>query len=163
MEILRDFIIKDIEVIVQLANNTNVSRYLTSRFPQPYTSKDAEWWVNIGSKVGISKAIEVNGKIGGVIGVTAGEYEHSRAAEVGFWLGEQYWGMGVATRAVEKMTEIIFESTEIVRLFAPVFSPNVGSMKVLKKCGYRLEGVFKNAAFKHEEFLDEHVFAKLKT
>jgi RimJ/RimL family protein N-acetyltransferase len=158
---LSDLEQRNIDVLVKLLNNKNVTKYLTSRIPQPYTTEDAEWWINTGSKTGITNAIQVDGYFAGVINVTAGEYENFRSAEIGYWLGEDYWGKGIATEAVEKMTNYVFSSTEIVRLFAPVFSPNIKSMRVLEKNGYIKEGIFKKSIFKSGEYFDEHLFAKV--
>ena len=159
--LLRDLKQQDTKLLVEFLNNINVTKYLSTRIPQPYTSQDAEWWVNKGSKTGITKAIEVNENFAGVIGVTIGEYENSRSAEIGYWLGEEYWGKGIATEAITEMTNDVFSSTEIIRLFAPVFSPNKASMRVLEKCGYTLAGVFKKAVFKNGEYFDGHLFEKI--
>lgn len=161
--IFRDFNQGDIEPLVKLLNNKNVTKYLTSRIAQPYTVQDAEWWVNTGSQVGIAKAIEVNGNFAGVISAIAGEHENSRSAEIGYWLGEEFWGKGIATEAIKKMTDHVFSNTGIVRLFAPVFSPNKKSMHVLEKCGYMQEGILKKAIFKNGQYLDEYLFAKINS
>jgi RimJ/RimL family protein N-acetyltransferase len=161
--ILRDFGKNDIESLVLYLNNKNVTKYLTSRIPQPYSIDDAKWWVITGSKEGITKAVEVNGKFVGSIGATAGEFESNRSAEIGYWLEENSWGKGIASEAVIKMTEYVFANTNIVRLYAPVFSPNKASMRVLEKCGYQLEGVLRKAIFKNGIFLDEHLYAKISS
>ncbi|MCF6209368.1 MAG: GNAT family N-acetyltransferase [Gammaproteobacteria bacterium] len=158
---LRDFEQRDIEVLGKLLNNKNVTQYLTTRIAQPYTTQDAEWWVNTGSKAGIAKAIDVDGTLVGVISITIGDYENARSAEIGYWLGEDYWEEGIATKAVDKMTNYVFSNSEIVRLFAPVFAPNKESMHVLEKCGYIKEGIFKKSIFKGGKYLDEHIFAKI--
>ena len=62
-----------------------------------------------------------------------------------------------------EMTEYVFTKTNIVRLYAPVFSPNKASMRVLEKCGYQLEGILKKAIFKNDVFLDEHLYAKVSS
>lgn len=134
--VLRDFYENDIDSLVLFLNNENVTKFLTSRIPQPYTFDDAKRWVNTGSKEGFTKAIEVNGKYVGTIGVTAGQFESNRSAEIGYWLEENSWCKGIATEAVMEMTEYVFTKTNIVRLYAPVFSPNKASMRVLEKCGY---------------------------
>ena len=61
--------------------------------------EDAEWWVNTGSKTGITKEIEVNRYFADVISIAIGEYENPRSAEIGYWLGEELWGKGLATKA----------------------------------------------------------------
>ncbi len=163
MVVFRDFTQDDIEYLVNLLNNKNVTKYLTSRIAVPYTNQDAEWWVNVGSKTGIVKAIEIEKVFVGCISATPGEYENNRSAEIGYWLGENYWGKGIATESVQKMTKHVFTSTNIVRLFAPVFGQNKKSMNVLEKCGYIKEGVLKKAIFKNGEYIDEHLFAKINS
>ncbi len=158
---LRGFEIADTEHIIRHLNNEKVIKYLTTKIPYPYTANDASWWINTGSKEGITKAIDVHGKFAGVISVAIGEFQHSRSAEIGYWLGEEFWGKGVASEAVEQMTNQVFSSTEIVRLFAPVFDPNNASIRVLEKCGYELEGIFKKSVFKNGEFYNEHVYARV--
>ena len=161
--ILREFEQRDINSIVKHASNFNVSRYLTSKFPYPYKMEHAEWWVNVGSKIGLHKAIDINGECIGGIGVTFGEGEHLYTSQIGYWLGESHWGKGIATKALFIMTAEAFSGNKIVRLVAPVFSPNKASMRVLEKCGYILEGIMIKAAFKNDIFMDEHIYAKLNS
>ena len=163
MVVLRDFNQEDIGCLVELLNNKNVTKYLTSRISEPYTIQDAEWWINTGSKIGIVKAIEVDRVLVGCISAVAGEHESNRSDEVGYWLGENYWGKGIATDSVKQITSYVFSSTNIVRLFAPVFSQNINSMNVLEKCGYRQEGVLKKAIFKNGVYFDECLFAKINS
>ena len=161
---LRDFLDTDIDTIAKHANNFNVSRYMASRMPYPYTKEDAIWWVEIGSKeIGLNKAIDLDGECIGVVGVQFGEFELQYSAEIGYWIAEDYWGKGIGTEAVLKMTHNVFFDTNIVRLFAPVFGPNKASMRVLEKCGYTLEAIHRKAAFKNSEFMDEHVLVKFRS
>ena len=161
---LRDFVDSDIGSIAIYANNINVSRYMASRMPYPYTKDDAIWWVEIGSKEqGLNCAIDLDGQCIGVVGVRFGDLEQQFSAEIGYWIAEDHWGKGFGTEAVGKMTDYIFSETKTVRLAAPVFSPNMASMRVLEKCGYTLEAIHRKAAFKHDEFMDEHVYVKFRS
>lgn len=161
---LRDFIDSDIDSIATFANNFNVSQYLTSRMPYPYTLDDAKWWVEIGSREqGINYAIDLNGKCIGVVGARLGELELQYSAEIGYWIAEDHWRKGIGTEAVSKMTDYIFSETKTVRLSAPVYSPNKASMRVLEKCGYTLEAIHRKAVFKNAEFMDEHIFVKFRS
>ncbi|MEP5764961.1 MAG: GNAT family protein [Halieaceae bacterium] len=160
---LRDFEPGDSEALVKLLGNLNVSKYLSSRVPYPYTHQDAEWWITTGSKQGYVRAIVENDTLVGCIGVETGEFEECRSGEIGYWLGEPHWGQGLATAAVTEVTDYFFEHTELVRLVAPVFAPNLASMRVLEKCGYTLEGVARNACYKAGEFCDKHVYAKVRS
>jgi len=137
---------------------------MTSRMPYPYTEDDAKWWVKTGSKEsGLNKAIDLAGECIGAVGVRFGQFECQYSAEIGYWIAEEYWGKGIATEAVSKMTDSVFDDKNIVRLFAPVFSRNKASMRVLEKCSYALEAVQKKAVFKNDEFMDEHIFVRFRS
>ena len=159
--ILREFKENDIPSIVRHASNSNISKYLTSKFPYPYQTEDAIWWVNSGSKIGNHKAIDIDGECVGGIGFINGEGEHIYTAQIGYWLGESHWGKGIATKALSIMTEKALTRNNIARLEASVFSPNKASMRVLEKCGYRLEGIKVKAVYKNSTFMDEFIFAKI--
>lgn len=159
---LRDYKDGDIETIHDLLNNDEVSRYLSSRIPFPYSHHDAVWWVETGSKNEITRVIEFNGQLSGIIGVVRGTFENYRSGELGYWLGKPFWGKGLATQAVSEMTNRIFTDTDIVRLFAPIYDCNKASMRVAVKCGYRLEGVAEKAVYKDGRFYDEYIYARLK-
>ena len=69
---LRDYTITDVDRLVTLANNKNVSQYLVNTFPYPYTQNDAIWWIKTGSKANsiVSKVIEYQGLFVGSVGIT---------------------------------------------------------------------------------------------
>lgn len=161
---LREFVDNDVNSIAVCANNINVSRYMASRMPYPYTNDDAKWWIEFGSKEqGLNYAIDLGGNCIGVVGVQFGECELRYSAEIGYWIAEEHWGKGIGTEAVSKMTEHVFSENNIVRLSAPVYSPNKASMRVLVKCGFTLEAIHRRAVFKNDEFMDEHVFVKFRS
>jgi len=160
---LREFHPSDLEALVRMLNNENVTRYLSSRIPFPYSKSDADWWISKGSKEGFVKAISVDDKLIGCVGAEPGRFEESRTAEIGYWIGESYWRAGYATTAVQQLTATLFSTTDIVRVFAPVFSPNQASMRVLEKCGYELEGIFRRGCYKNGQYYDKHIFAKVRS
>ena len=162
MVTLKALEVRHIGAVANLLDNVNVSKYLTARIPYPYSIEDAKWWVTIGSKEGINKAIEVDGIFVGVIGVTVGEFEKERSAEIGYWIGEPFWGNGIATEAVTQMTQYVFDTTNVVRLSAPVFSPNKASTRVLEKCGYLLEANLKKALYKNGKIFDAYLYANVR-
>ncbi len=163
MVTLRTLIQIDSDSLIQHLNNPKVTQYLTSRIPQPYSASDAEWWINTGSKLGITKVIDVNEEFVGIIGANPGEHENCRSAELGYWLGERHWGKGICTKAIALMTDHVFASADITRLHARVFGPNHASMRALEKCGYVQEGLFKKAIFKNGQYYDDHVYAILRS
>ncbi len=151
----------DVPLLVEYLNNPNVTRFLTSSIPQPYTEADAIWWVQQGSKEGIVKAVEYQNMFIGTVGVRPGMFERSKSAEIGYWFGSAHWSKGLATIAVTAMSDSIFQTTDIVRLYAPVLSPNEASKRVLEKCGFHLESIQKKAAFKLDVFYDVYFYVKL--
>ena len=130
---LRDFVSSDSTLLAVYLNDEKVTQYITDAIPQPYTQSDVQWWLNVGSKEENIKAIEVNGILVGCISATRGSFEYNRSAELGYWLGRKYWNQGIATQAVSEFSELLFNATDIVRLFASVVADNTASIRVLEK------------------------------
>lgn len=159
---LRSYREADIPTLVELANNENVSRYLVYTFPYPYTLEDAQWWVATGASANgaVTKAIELEGVLVGSVGITPDQGWKKHSAEIGYWVGERYWGQGIATRALREMTHIAFHELGFQRLVAPVLGPNRVSMAVLEKCGYVCEGILRSDVCKSDTYYDIHHYAK---
>ena len=160
---LRNFAESDVETLARQANNPNVAKYLPETFPSPYTKIDAEQWITTGCKKGITKVIEYQNNFAGSVGATALTGEHRFSATIGYWIAEEYWGKGIASKALKMLTDEIFATTDIVRLAAQVYSPNIASMKVLEKSGYFKETILRQSIFKNDTFYDDHIYAKLKS
>ncbi len=107
-------------------------------------------------------AIEYSGQLCGGVGLIIQEDVYRKSAEIGYWVGEPYWGKGIASEAVTQLTEYGFNELNLLRIYAGVFDFNVGSMKVLEKNGFVKEGVFKNAVIKNGRICDEHRYCKLR-
>src|SRR5689334_5383417 len=92
--------------LVRQANNLKVAMHLRDLFPHPYTARDAEAWIACASRrpLAVHFAIAVNDKVAGGIGLLPGTDINRVQAEVGYWLGEEYWGRGIATEAVRGLT-----------------------------------------------------------
>jgi RimJ/RimL family protein N-acetyltransferase len=159
---LREYNQGDIERLEMLANNPNVAKFLADAFPSPYTLEAAQWWINTGSKDGITRAIEYEGLLVGGVGAIIQEAEHRKQAAVGYWLGEPYWGNGLAAAALELLVSHVFESTEIIRFYASVYSANIASIRVLEKASFEREAILKRSLFKQGQFYDEHIYTRFK-
>ncbi|MCB1924813.1 MAG: GNAT family N-acetyltransferase [Gammaproteobacteria bacterium] len=159
---LRDYRDDDAARLVQLANNPKVSRFLIDTFPYPYAIEDAEWWVREGCLgLGmITKVIDVDGTFVGSVGLTLQTGWRSHTAEVGYWLGEAYWGQGLATLALQRMCEQAFAEMRLRKVYAPVLAPNIASMRVLQKCGFTKVGVMVDDVVKQGRFFDVHHFER---
>ena len=102
----------------------------------------------------VAFAITIDDKVVGSIGVFRCENIHFRTAELGYYIGEPYWGNGMGTSAVKQVCSYIFENTDIIRIFAEPFAYNKASCRVLEKAGFQLEGIMKCNAVKNGQILD---------
>ena len=110
---VRPFHSDDVDGLVKHANNENVARNLEDRFPHPYTEDNArEWLARVAGNDPLTEfAIATEGEVIGGIGFRVYEDVYRHTAELGYWLGETFWGRGVATRAVRTFTLWIFSTT----------------------------------------------------
>lgn len=160
---LRPYRLSDIHDLVAAANHPEINTYLRDHFPYPYTMQDAYWWLTEGIKsLASHAAITLDDICIGGVSVVYGQAETQLSGEIGYWLGREFWGRGFATRAVSFMTEDVFSSTDLVRIYAQVFSPNLASRHVLQNCGYHQEGVLRNAIIKDGVLMDMHIYARLR-
>ncbi len=161
---IRAFHPDDEPQLIELANNESVTRYLRDNFPKPYTRRDARYWIEEGSSndLGQHFAISLDGDCIGGTGVYWGRGEFRFVGEIGYWLGEPFWGKGYASAALGLLTEWVFKHTELQRLFAHVVEPNLASMRVLEKNAYEKEGVLRKAVCKRGVIYDEHLFSRVR-
>ena len=154
----------DLETLVRYANNINVWNNLRNYFPHPYTEEHGKAWLEkvVDAVPLVNFAIDVDGEAVGGIGLILNGDVYIKSAEVGYWIGEPFWGKGVATEAVRQITEYAFYYFDLVRLYAEVFEHNKSSMRVLEKNGYYLEGVRRKSVFKNETLMDDYIWVKLR-
>jgi ribosomal-protein-alanine N-acetyltransferase len=154
----------DIPALIKYANNIKVWNKLRDIFPHPYTMKDAEEWIKINEFIYPPKnfAIRIGANTIGGAGVIIKDDIYRKNAEIGYWLAEPFWGKGIATIVVEKLTAYTFANFDVVRIYAEVFSNNPVSMKVLSKNGYHEEAIHRKAIIKNNQFLDAHLWVKFK-
>ena len=162
--ILRPWQHEDADALVKHADNPGIARNLRDGFPSPYTLADARAWLRSVARdpSGAVLAIEVEGEAAGGIGLFPQKDVYRMNGEIGYWLSETHWGKGIMTGAVGAMVDFAFTRTELLRLFAGVFSNNLPSMRVLEKNGFTRESVHRKAVIKGGERIDEHLFALLR-
>ena len=131
--------------------------------PYPYIKKDAEEYIISMLSADKTKtfafAITIDDKVVGSIGVFRCENIHLRTAELGYYIGEPYWGNGMGTSAVKQVCSYIFENTDIIRIFAEPFAYNKASCRVLEKAGFQFEGLLRNNAIKNGKVLDMRMYS----
>lgn len=161
---IREWSPDDVDALARLADNRAIWRNMRDRFPHPYTVEDAESWIRRCEEKGFSNPsypIEVDGDFAGVIGSILLDDVHRHTVEVGYWLGEPYWGRGIATEALLLYSEYVLNVENKVRLEAHVFEWNPASCRVLEKAGFELEGCMKKSVYKDGEFIDAFLYAKV--
>jgi len=157
---LRPYQPSDVENLVKHANNFNISKYLTNKFPFPYEKKDGEAFIQLAlshDPLQI-KAIVLNDEVIGSIGVHQLADIYSKSAEMGYWIGEEHWGKGIVAHAIKEMLAYGFETFDIERIFARTTHTNLASQRVLQKSGFIFEAELKGTIFKNGEYFDELIF-----
>ncbi|MCW3103156.1 MAG: family N-acetyltransferase [Bacteroidetes bacterium] len=158
---LRPWTISDLDSLVKHANNPNIARNLTDKFPYPYTAENGKAFISFamqGDPVNIM-AIDINGEAVGGIGIHPQSDIQRKNAELGYWLAEPFWGKGIITRAIRQMTDYGFANFDITRIYARPFETNTASKKALEKNSFVIEGRFEKTLYKNGEFLDELIYA----
>ena len=137
--IVRPWRLSDAKPIAAQANNTRVARQLRDRFPHPYTVGDARTFIESVTDVHpvTTFAIDVAGEPVGGIGFSPGTDVERYSAEIGYWIGEQYWGRGIVAEAVRLVSEYAFQDCGLLRLYALPFADNEQSMWCWKRPGTR--------------------------
>jgi ribosomal-protein-alanine N-acetyltransferase len=158
---LRPWRLGDAPSLVKYANNPNVARQLRDRFPHPYTAADARSFIQsiAQARPTTSFAIVAGGEAVGGAGFAPGADVERYSAEVGYWLGEPFWGRGLAAEAVRLLSEYAFRTCNMLRLFALPFADNVQSIRVLEKAGYTREGILRASSVKHGVPRDQALYA----
>ena len=155
---------EDADQIAQLINNHKILDNLRDSIPFPYLKSDALKFIELCGRLDPLRnfAIEYDGKFVGTIGLEQETDVYRLSGHLGYWLGEPYWGKGIASAAVDRMVEYGFHSLELIRIHACVFSFNKASQRVLEKNGFKLEGIFEKAVVKNNNVYDEYHYAKVR-
>ena len=146
----------DLPALARHANNPKVAMYLRDRFPHPYSSDDAAQFFEYAetTREECVACIAVNGEAAGMIGVQFRKDIERCSAELGYWLGEEFWGRGIVTAAIRSFTQWAMPRFELTRLYAEIFTENGASVRVLEKSGFERVGVLRKAAIKHGHYHD---------
>jgi len=136
-----------------VANNKKIFDGLRDRFPYPYSESDAEWFIDFAltkKTPGTHFVIDVNGEAVGGVEVMLKEDIERKNAEIGYWIGESFWGQGIMTKVVKTIVDYAFKNFDIIRIYATPFSSSVGSMKVLEKADFKTASESRDKKWKHK-------------
>ena len=128
----------DARQISLLAGDYEVAS-MTGTIPHPYTERMAAHWLAsmLDGEEGVVFAIERLGTLIGCTGYRAFSRDH---AELGYWIGKPYWGMGYATEAVRALVQYAFATDDFAYLTVGHFSNNPASARVIAKTGFERDG-----------------------
>ncbi len=131
----------DAKVIARLANNRKIAE-MTALIPHPYGVDDARAWIESLSEQGRGWTFAVTAKseAGAIVGACGYGRRHDDEPEIGYWIGEPYWGRGYATEAVRAVIDHLFSVTELDSLSAGCRVTNLASRRVIDKCGFQWTG-----------------------
>jgi RimJ/RimL family protein N-acetyltransferase len=167
MEIkIRPWRMEDAPDIAPQINNKNVLDNLRDGIPYPYNEEHAKAFIY--SMITADKnsvyawAITADDKAIGSIGVFRKDNIHIQTAEMGYYIGESYWGKGIGIKAVRDACSFIFTNTDIIRIFAEPFAYNTASCRILEKAGFTYEGTMTKNAVKNGRVLDMRLYALVK-
>lgn len=155
--VLRKLRISDKGKLAELANNKKIWDNLRDYIPHPYSPEDAVQFINICEAENPQKtfAICFEEELVGVVGLVLKTDVYRKSAEIGYWIGEPYWNKGIAESAVNLIVGYGFTTLDLERIDTGVFAFNKASARVLEKCKFKFEGVFKNAVIKNNVLSDE--------
>ena len=158
---LRPLESRDAASLARHANDRDIWLNLRDRFPYPYTVRHAEEYIaRVASQAPqTSFGIIVDGAAIGSISLMLGQDIERLTAEIGYWIGREYWGRGIVTHAVRDATQHAFAVLGMRRVFAVPFVRNPASHRVLEKAGYAREGLMRRSAIKDGELLDQYLYA----
>lgn len=118
--------------------------------PQDRAAFDAHWKRILESTGIVNKTILRGEEIAGHVSC----YPQEEKLEVTYWLGKEHWGNGIATQALKKLLQEITHRP----LFARAVQDNIGSVRVLQKCGFKIIGDDKGFARGRGEETEEYLF-----
>ncbi len=163
---LRKWAGEDAPALVKYASNKKIADNLREGFPYPYTINDA--WaflqaaLNADEAKSLYRAIDAGGEAVGSIGVFFKDNVYRKSAEIGYWLGEPFWGKGIITLAIMQMCSEAFSHSDIVRIYAEPYAYNEASRRALTKAGFELEGVLRQSVYKNGAIFDSCIYALLR-
>jgi RimJ/RimL family protein N-acetyltransferase len=133
--LLRNVVEDDLPIFFaqQLDDDANYMAAFTAKDPANWDAFTAHWHRILSNATGIVQTIVFDGHVVGYVL----SYEEAGTPEVSYWLGKDYWGQGLATRA---LAAFLAHSNTTRPIYARVAKDNRGSRRVLEKCGFRISG-----------------------
>lgn len=160
---LRKWRLSDAKELAAALNNKHILNNLRDGLPYPYTERDAREYIiamlSANKNDTFAYAITIDDRAVGSIGAFRQGNIHRQTAELGYYLAEEYWGKGIMSGAIRRICDMIFQTTDILCIYAEPFSYNAGSRRALEKAGFTLEGTMKCSAVKNGKMVDMTLYS----
>lgn len=158
---VRSYRASDADSLARYANNRKVWLNLRDAFPHPYSVDDAKAFISRATSAApeTNFAICVDDQAVGGIGYLPHSDVERISAEIGYWLGEPFWGRGITTEALSAVTRYAIRQHGLKRVYAVPYDANEASCRVLEKAGYSLEGRMRKSAIKDGKVVDQFLYA----
>jgi RimJ/RimL family protein N-acetyltransferase len=150
--LLRDVLPNDLPIFFeqQLDQEANYMAAFTAKDPTDREAFMTHWHKILGIETCIIKTIIFNKQVAGSVS----SYEEEGKPEVTYWLGREYWGMGIATWALQ---ELLASHSQKRPMYARVAKDNMASRRVLEKCGFKIIGEDKGFANARSQEIEEYL------
>ena len=139
----------------------------TLRIPHPYTREHGQDWIEKEIARQSQTASPTNfairktdRKLIGGFAFSNPKIENPFRSEIGYWLAKPFWGQGIMSKVVARMSDHAFSELKYDKLIASVFEWNVGSYRVLEKNGFKLEGRLPRHFYKDGKYIDARLYGR---
>ena len=143
---------KHLNALIKELNNWNISKWLIE-VPYPYSIDDAKYWVKKTKQDQYSLNIYLKNKLIG--GVSLSNQRENSKWELGYWIGEEYWGNGYAIEACENLISYFFSNTNNSIIYASHMKDNIKSKKIIIKLGFNLVSSGKKFSISRNEMVED--------
>ena len=165
--ILRKIEINDLEDIFEFSSDPEVAHHMTWEVNKS-KEETLNNFINVvienyekGQTGSLAIVHKESNKVIGTCSFIEWSNEHSNA-EIGYVLNRNYWGLGIATEAINELIKLGFETIQLNRIQGRCDIDNIGSEKVMLKVGMCYEGTLRKNEFIKGEFKDTKIFSILK-
>ena len=165
--LLRPLALEDAIAFARLAGRQEIAA-TTISIPHPCSETEARAWIekrtrqeNPAKEIVFAITTRPGGELIGTMGLGEIDHEHCQA-EMGFWIGVDWWGKGYATEAAQAVVRCGFEELKLNRIYAHYMVRNAASGRVLEKIGMKQEGLLRQRVRKWGVFEDVVLLAVLK-
>jgi [ribosomal protein S5]-alanine N-acetyltransferase len=166
--ILRPFSLDDARDVQRLAGEKDIAK-TTLTIPHPYEDGKAEEWIGThqkdfvgGTQVVFAIVKQKENELIGAIGLSSIKKEFENA-ELGYWIGKEFWGKGYCTEAARAVLKYGFDELGLNRIHSHHFGSNPASGKIMQKVGMTYEGTMRQHIKKWDKFEDAVCFGILKS